>query len=194
MRTISRSLTLEDGETRPSGSSPTSGSGHPDTDTMSTTLQPGERADAAQAGLPLKPCTEEATKNYVIHETSQDEPATRPLWKDTMTAMFGDHVKWEDVKAYVSRGRPLCEFCISYRILSLMRNYTSSARTAMFHNRPPSAIYRSPQQRTLCDTSSLSHTHHDVEPRICLESCTWLLRDPPAKSLTSYVARWDHAD
>lgn len=183
---ISRLLTLKDGETRPS--SPTSGSGHPDTDTKSTTSQPGESADAAQAGRPLKPRTEEATKNYVIHETSQDESATRPLWRDTMTAMFGGHVKWEDVKVYVSRGRPLCELCISYRILTLMRNYTSSTCTAMFYNRPPGAIYRSPQQRTLCDTGSLSHTHHDVEPRICLESCTWLLRNPPPKVLTSYVA------
>jgi len=92
-----------DGETLPS--SPTSGSGHPDT--KATTLQPGDSASATQAVCPPKPRTEEATKNYVIHETSQDESATRPLWKDTMTAMFGDHVKWEDVKAYVSRGRPL---------------------------------------------------------------------------------------
>lgn len=143
---------------------------------------------------PPEPRTEEATKNYVIHETTQDESATRPLWKDTMTAMFGDHVKWEDVKAYVSRGRPLCELCISYRILTLMNNFTSSTRTAMFHNRPPGAICRSPQQRTLCDTSSLSHTHHDIEPRICLEPCTWLLRNPSAKFLTSNAPRWDCAD
>ena len=189
MRTFSRLLTLEDAETRPS--SPTSGSGHPDTKPM--TSQPGDSADATQVVCPPRPRTEEATKNYVIHETSQDESATRPLWKDTMTAMFGDHVKWEDVKVYVSRGRPLCELCISYSILSL-RNYTSSTRTAMFHDRPPGAIYRSPQQCTLCDTSSLSHTHHDVEPRICLESRIWLLRNPPAKSLTSYANRWDGAD
>jgi vacuolar protein sorting-associated protein 72 len=39
-----------------------------------------------------------------------------------MAAMFGDHVKWEDLKAYVSRGRPLCELCIPYRI-STLRNY-----------------------------------------------------------------------
>ncbi|KAH9045815.1 YL1 nuclear protein-domain-containing protein [Lactarius hengduanensis] len=51
--------------------------------------------------------TENVAKNYVIHETSQDESATRPPWKDTMAAMFGSHVKWEDVRAYVSRGRPL---------------------------------------------------------------------------------------
>ena len=62
----------------------------------------------------IKLHTENVAKNYVIHEISQDELATRPLWKDTMTAMFGSHVKWEDVRAYVSRGRPLCEFCYPY--------------------------------------------------------------------------------
>jgi len=51
--------------------------------------------------------TENVAKNYVIHEMSQDESATRPPWKDTMAAMFGSHVKWEDVRTYVSRGRPL---------------------------------------------------------------------------------------
>ena len=61
------------------------------------------------AMIPAKLHTENVTKNYVIHEVSQDESATRPPWKDTMTAMFGSHVKWEDVRAYVSRGRPLCE-------------------------------------------------------------------------------------
>ena len=58
--------------------------------------------------------TETVAKNYVIHEISQDESATRPPWKDTMAAMFGSHVKWEDVRAYVTRGRPLCEFCYPY--------------------------------------------------------------------------------
>ena len=41
-----------------------------------------------------------------------------------MAAMFGDHVKWEDLKAYVSRGRPLCELCISFHI-STLRKYTA---------------------------------------------------------------------
>jgi hypothetical protein len=66
--------------------------------------------------------TENVTKNYVIHEISQDESATRPLWKDTMAAMFGSHVKWEDVRAYVSRGRPLCEFYFPSRGTTLMTN------------------------------------------------------------------------
>ena len=56
-----------------------------------------------------EPIEEEHTecKNYVVHETDQGEGATRPLWKDTMAAMFGDHVKWEDMKVYTGKGRPL---------------------------------------------------------------------------------------
>ncbi|KAI0005292.1 YL1 nuclear protein-domain-containing protein [Russula compacta] len=80
-------------------------SGNPDAELAAP--QPGDSVDASQPACLPKLRTEEVTKNYVIHETSQDESATRPPWRDTMVAMFGDHVKWEDVKAYVSRGRPL---------------------------------------------------------------------------------------
>ncbi|KAI0089904.1 YL1 nuclear protein-domain-containing protein [Irpex rosettiformis] len=47
------------------------------------------------------------TKNYVIHETSQEEDASKPLWKETMAAMFGDHVRWDTLKVYAGKGRPL---------------------------------------------------------------------------------------
>lgn len=50
---------------------------------------------------------ETVARNYVVHETSQEEGATRPLWKDTMAAMFGDHVKWEELRVYSNKGRPL---------------------------------------------------------------------------------------
>ena len=50
---------------------------------------------------------ETVTKNYVVHETDQEEGTLKPLWKETMAAMFGDHVKWEDLKVYTGRGRPL---------------------------------------------------------------------------------------
>ncbi|CCM06488.1 uncharacterized protein FIBRA_08757 [Fibroporia radiculosa] len=46
-------------------------------------------------------------KNYVIHELGQSEAATRPSWPSTMKAMFGDHVKWEDLRVYITKGRPL---------------------------------------------------------------------------------------
>jgi hypothetical protein len=140
--------------------------------------KPGDNVDASQPAYPLNSRTEEVSKNYIIHEISQDGTATRPPWKDTMAAMFGDHVKWEDMKAYVSRGRPLCKLRIPYRIFE-SDELNSSTRAVMFHNRPPCTICRSPYKHTLRHTSSLSYTHDDFEPRICLESCTWLLFNLP---------------
>ncbi len=51
--------------------------------------------------------TEKVTKNYVIHELDQHDAVAKPLWKDTMSAMFGDHVKWEELKVFSGKGRPL---------------------------------------------------------------------------------------
>jgi hypothetical protein len=50
--------------------------------------------------------TEDVCKNYVIHELSQSAPS-KPPWKDTMSAMFGDHVQWDEVKVFTGKGRPL---------------------------------------------------------------------------------------
>lgn len=51
---------------------------------------------------------EKVAKNYVIHELSQEEKQ-RPPWYSTMSAMFGDHVKWEELRVYTSKGRPMCK-------------------------------------------------------------------------------------
>ena len=48
-------------------------------------------------------------KNYVVMENAQTEKAPRVTWKQTMDGMFGDHAKWEDVKVYSTRNRPMCE-------------------------------------------------------------------------------------
>jgi vacuolar protein sorting-associated protein 72 len=50
---------------------------------------------------------EKVAKNYVIHEIDQREGIAKPQWKDTMSAMFGDHVKWEELKVLSGKGRPL---------------------------------------------------------------------------------------
>ncbi|KAJ7719416.1 YL1 nuclear protein-domain-containing protein [Mycena metata] len=69
--------------------------------------------------------TEKVARNYVVHEETQvaDVPppnagrsganrtqgATipKPSWDATMTAIFGSHVNWEDVKVYAGKNRPL---------------------------------------------------------------------------------------
>ena len=67
------------------------------------------QAVTQQPLLPSEPIEriETVARNYVVHENGQDEDATRPLWKETMQAMFGDHVNWEELKVYTGRGRPM---------------------------------------------------------------------------------------
>ena len=49
-------------------------------------------------------------KNYVVLENAQTERAPRVTWKQTMEGMFGDHVRWEDVRVYSTKNRPMCKF------------------------------------------------------------------------------------
>ncbi|KAG2049133.1 hypothetical protein BDR06DRAFT_961850 [Suillus hirtellus] len=46
-------------------------------------------------------------KNYIVHELSQDPSVAKPPWKDTMSAMFGDEVKWDEVRVFTGKQRPL---------------------------------------------------------------------------------------
>ena len=48
-------------------------------------------------------------KNYVVLENAQTGKAPRVTWKQTMEGMFGDHVRWEDVRAYSTKNRPMCK-------------------------------------------------------------------------------------
>jgi hypothetical protein len=52
---------------------------------------------------------EPTTKNYLVHELAQHRGAPKPTWADNMKAIFGDHVKWEELKVYVGKNRPLCK-------------------------------------------------------------------------------------
>lgn len=56
---------------------------------------------------------EKVERNYVVIETRQSESAPLPTWKQTMEAMFGDHVKWDEVKVYSGKNRPLCMYSFS---------------------------------------------------------------------------------
>lgn len=49
---------------------------------------------------------EKAAKQYVVHELEQVEKAPRPTWSSTMTAMFGGHADWENMRVYTTKGRP----------------------------------------------------------------------------------------
>ena len=62
---------------------------------------------------------EKVAKNYVIVETDQQDGIAKPSWKDLMTSMFGDHIKWDEVKVLAGKGRPLGEWSLSKIMLVL---------------------------------------------------------------------------
>ncbi|KAI6043793.1 YL1 nuclear protein-domain-containing protein [Pisolithus marmoratus] len=82
----------------------------PTAPTPSTTLLPIPLQSPASTAPP-QPLFEDRTidvcRNYVIHELAQTPSAKKPLWVDTMSAMFGDHVAWGDLRVYVGKNRPL---------------------------------------------------------------------------------------
>ena len=53
-----------------------------------------------------------------------------------MAAMFGDHVKWEDMKSYVSRGRPLCKLRIPRRSSNLRSHTARPVQLCSITGRP----------------------------------------------------------
>ncbi|KAG2030053.1 YL1 nuclear protein-domain-containing protein [Suillus americanus] len=56
---------------------------------------------------PAQERVDDICKNYLVHELSQDPSAAKPQWKDTMSAMFGDEVKWDEVRVFTGKQRPL---------------------------------------------------------------------------------------
>ena len=64
---------------------------------------------ASQQPQPIEKI-ETVTKNYVVHELGQHEGVRKANWTETMKAMFGDHVRWDEVKVYTGKGRPMCKF------------------------------------------------------------------------------------
>ncbi|KAJ7178650.1 YL1 nuclear protein-domain-containing protein [Mycena crocata] len=86
------------------------------------------RPDPAVPYIPYTPAapvtrTEKVARSYVVHEEAQypemasaNTPAGRnrsqnsvpkPTWNATMTALFGSHVNWEEVKVYAGKNRPI---------------------------------------------------------------------------------------
>lgn len=51
---------------------------------------------------------QKVTRNYLIHEIEQQEGAQVPEWGDSMAALFGDHVNWDEMKVYSGKQRPIC--------------------------------------------------------------------------------------
>jgi hypothetical protein len=122
--------------------------------------------------------TEKVCKNYVIHELGQHEQVPRPEWQETMTAMFGDHVKWEDLRVYVTKGRPLGEFDEAFFITAVLLNdlrYSTTEATMSAH-RFAGSVPRPAHKRSFCQCQSVPNSYADSVPWICLERRIRLLR------------------
>ncbi|KAJ3489399.1 hypothetical protein NLI96_g2163 [Meripilus lineatus] len=51
---------------------------------------------------------EKVMKCYLYHEIpSEKQEPEKPSWANTMAALFGDHVNWEDLKVFTAKGRPM---------------------------------------------------------------------------------------
>lgn len=75
---------------------------------------PVQAVHVAEPAPPAPPVEriETVATSYVVHELEQEDGTPKPLWKDTMAAMFGDHVKWEDLRVYTGKGRPTSTYSI----------------------------------------------------------------------------------
>lgn len=60
---------------------------------------------------------ETVAKNYVVHELAQQKGVPKPTWTQSMQSMFGDHVKWDEIKVFVGKSRPLCKYNIFFLAL-----------------------------------------------------------------------------
>lgn len=108
----------------PGPSSPsayTSAYPHPPTLQYSPSPSRPHISSTSSATRPLEPLPtivqrkQKIAKNYVVLENAQTEKAPRVTWKQTMEGMFGDHVRWEDMRVYSTKNRPLCE--LVFRLL-----------------------------------------------------------------------------
>lgn len=69
----------------------------------------GVSSTSTQVMEPPQPVIKNETvaKNYVIHELGQFDGIRKPNWSESMKALFGDHVAWDEVRVYVGKGRPM---------------------------------------------------------------------------------------
>ncbi|RDX51558.1 hypothetical protein OH76DRAFT_1401445 [Lentinus brumalis] len=98
---------------RPSYLHPSSSSAAPTNHSMPSYASPSFAPSSASAWItptpvPPRPIErkEIVGKQYVVHELDQTDKASRPKWSSTMTAMFGDHADWENLRVYATKGRP----------------------------------------------------------------------------------------
>lgn len=107
--------------------------------------------------------TETVTKSYVVHELDQEDETSKPLWKDTMAAMFGDHVQWEELRVYTGKSRPMST---SISLVRLSPHSTAfllhrSPRSKLSDHRSTCPLPRPTDRCPLCQRPCLQNPHPD---------------------------------
>ena len=115
--------------------------------------------------------TEKVARNYVAQELAQYDGAPNPSWMDTMSGMFGNHVKWDEVKVYVGKSRPMGLSSPHLDVLRLnYHDFHSSAGEDVSNYRIESPVSWSKDRGTLCGFEGLSCAHQYFGPQVYLES------------------------
>ena len=114
--------------------------------------------------------------NYVILENAQTEKAPRVTWKQTMEGMFGDHVRWEDIRVYSTKNRPMCKLSLH----SVGRGWFSFCISTSKGEMPDYGIgckLLGPTDRyPICECLCVSGDQQDSRARVCLERRVRVLR------------------
>lgn len=111
---------------------------------------------------------ERVARNYVVHELGQDEDLPLPRWEQTMRALFGDHVRWEDLKVYTGKSRPSCE-CISFSVCTKLMVVLSAADSVVPAHGPARKVPRSEDERAVRGRARVPHPDCGPGAPICLE-------------------------
>ncbi|KAG6830852.1 hypothetical protein H0H87_006912 [Tephrocybe sp. NHM501043] len=120
---------------------------------------------------PPKEKIETVTKNYVVHELAQTDGASKPLWNETMSAMFGDDVKWDELKVYGGKNRPLCmSFSLSTVLQCLVLSFNrSTSNPNLSYHRPTRELPGSSDRRSVRGRASIQGPDEVVGAWVCVE-------------------------
>ena len=124
---------------------------------------------------PMQERVDDVCKNYVVHELSQDQAAAKPPWKDTMSAMFGDKVKWDEVRVFTGKQRPMSKFLLSFSAIYSLDSRSRSTRPNLPDNWDTCQVSRPTNEGALCECCGIQDSDQNFVSRLHLERGIGLL-------------------
>ncbi|KAK2459754.1 hypothetical protein APHAL10511_008186 [Amanita phalloides] len=124
--------------------------------------------------------TEIVAKNYVLHELGQHDGIRKANWTETMKALFGDRVRWDEVKVYVGKGRPMSRPKLICPI---------TGKQAMYLD-PRTGVPYADARAFKVLTGLLKHEHDEIGNRF-MQPATAHSRPPTARPTTAASTRYE---